>query len=394
MNRPELLIPSNVLEEFKTCTKLLFNGKLEVNTAQGNNWTFYYRIGRIVWATSGNHSFRRWRRLLTQYCPKIDLDKIPLRQTDIAISYWDYQQIINLYKGEKICRDQVNTIVEQMIAELLFDLAQCASFSALNCDRNQELILDIPTILTSADFSMKMMQELWSNWCAAGLASLLPNLAPIVRRPEQLQQQLSPQVYKNCINLIIGKHTLRELAVKLKQDLFPLSRSLLPYVQKGIIELIEVPDLPMAIAQVENKPPAIKLPVAPSPLIACVDDSLLTGQILEQIFTSHGLRFISVQDSVQALPVLIENKPDLIFLDLIMPVANGYEICAQLRRSSLFANTPVIILTGSDGFVDRVRAKVVGATDFLSKPVAADKVMAAVHRYVKRNYSVEVLKLL
>ena len=88
---------------------------------------------------------------------------------------------------------------------------------------------------------------------------------------------------------------------------------------------------------------------------------------------------------MQALPVLIENKPDLIFLDLIMPVANGYEICSQLRRNSLFVNTPVIILTGSDGFIDRVRAKVVGATDFLSKPVAADKVMAAVHRYVKRN---------
>ena len=258
---PELLIPSNLLEEFKTCTKLLFNGKLEVNTAQGDNWTFYYRIGRIVWATSGNHSFRRWRRLLTQYCPKIDLDKIPLRQTDTVISYWDYQQIINLYKGEKICRDQVNTIVKQTIAELLFDLAQCASFSSLSCDRNQEVILDIPTSLTSSDFSIKMMQDLWRDWCEAGLANLLPNLAPIVRRPEQLQQQLSPQVYKNCINLMIGKHTLRELAVKLKQDLLPLSRSLLPYIQKGIIELIKVPDLPMPIAQVENKPPASKPPV-------------------------------------------------------------------------------------------------------------------------------------
>jgi two-component system, chemotaxis family, response regulator PixG len=86
---------------------------------------------------------------------------------------------------------------------------------------------------------------------------------------------------------------------------------------------------------------------------------------------------------VQALPILIEHKPDLIFLDLVMPVASGYEICAQLRRISVFANTPVIILTGSDGLFDRVRAKLVGSTDFITKPVTAEKVMGIVRKYVQ-----------
>ncbi len=105
--------------------------------------------------------------------------------------------------------------------------------------------------------------------------------------------------------------------------------------------------------------------------------------MLEQIMIPNGFRFIKIQDAVQALPILIEHKPDLIFLDLVMPVASGYEICAQLRRISLFANTPVIILTGSDGLLDRVRAKVVGSTDFITKPVAVDKVMAVVRKYVQ-----------
>ena len=104
--------------------------------------------------------------------------------------------------------------------------------------------------------------------------------------------------------------------------------------------------------------------------------------MLEDIITSNGLRFVKIQDAVQALPILIQDKPDLIFLDLIMPVASGYEICTQLRRISTFANTPIIILTGSDGFLDRVRAKVVGSTDFLTKPVVADKVMAIVRKYL------------
>jgi chemotaxis family two-component system response regulator PixG len=84
--------------------------------------------------------------------------------------------------------------------------------------------------------------------------------------------------------------------------------------------------------------------------------------------TRHGLRFLKIQDAIQALPIIIQQKPDLIFLDLIMPIASGYEICTQLRRISAFAETPVIILTGNDGLIDRVRAKVVGSTILLPNP--------------------------
>jgi len=79
---------------------------------------------------------------------------------------------------------------------------------------------------------------------------------------------------------------------------------------------------------------------------------------------------------------LLESKPGLIFLDLVMPIASGYEICSQIRRMSAFKNTPVVILTGNDGIVDRVRAKVVGASDFLSKPVNAEKVLAIARQYL------------
>ena len=114
-----------------------------------------------------------------------------------------------------------------------------------------------------------------------------------------------------------------------------------------------------------------------------MDDSPQVCKMLEEIMTSYGLRFIKIQDAVQALPIIIQEKPDLIFLDLIMPIASGYEICTQLRRISAFAETPVIILTGNDGLVDRVRAKVVGSTDFISKPIVADRVMNVVRKYLR-----------
>jgi chemotaxis family two-component system response regulator PixG len=185
------------------------------------------------------------------------------------------------------------------------------------------------------------------------------------------------------VNFINGKYTLRDLAVKMKQSVLLVTRSLFPYILQGIIELVEVPDLPLPVTKDKNNSTLTKVKTSSTPLIACVDDSPQVCKMLEEIITSNGLRFVKIQDAVQALPILIQDKPDLIFLDLIMPVANGYEICAQLRRISAFANTPVIILTGNDGLLDRVRAKVVGSTDFITKPVVADKVMGIVRKYLQ-----------
>lgn len=378
------MVSNNILNEFKTCTQLQYNGQLNIKSSKGYQWTFYYRLGRIVWAGGGTHPFRRWRRHIAQHCPQIDVDKMQLRQQDLSINYWDYRLLEILYKKQKIQREQIHAIVENTIAELLFELAQQTAFVPVSCDRNQEVILETPMSFTSADVSMKQMQDSWITWSQAGLANFSPDLAPVLRRPEQLQQLVSPPVYKNFVNLINGNYTLRDLAAKMKQGILPVTRSLLPYVLKGIIELVEVPDLPIAVTAAKDNSNSISAQPKKSlaPLIACVDDSPQVCKMLEEIVTSNGLRFITIQDAVQALPILIQNKPDLIFLDLIMPVASGYEICTQLRRISSFANTPVIILTGNDGLLDRVRAKVVGSTDFLTKPVVADRVMSVVRKHL------------
>jgi two-component system, chemotaxis family, response regulator PixG len=382
MTHPELMKPSNILNELKSCTELQFNGYLNIKNDKGKQWTFFYRLGRIVWATGGAHPFRRWRRNMAQYCPHIDVEHLNLRREDVEINYWDYRILEILYKRQKIDREQIHNFVENTIAELLFDVAQQTNFVAATCDRNQEVVLETPMSFTSANVFMSQMENSWKIWSEAGLANFSPDLAPILRQPEQLQQHVSPSVYKKFVTLLNGKSTLRDLAAKMKQDILPITRSLLPYILKGIIELIEVPDLPLTLTNLKSNSVSRQRETTNAPLVACIDDSPQVCKLLEEIMTSHGLRFIKIQDAVQALPTLIQNKPDLIFLDLVMPIANGYEICTQLRRVSAFAHTPVIILTGNDGLLDRVRAKVVGATDFMTKPVASDKVMSVVRKYL------------
>ena len=126
-----------------------------------------------------------------------------------------------------------------------------------------------------------------------------------------------------------------------------------------------------------------------APLVAYIDDSPRDSQIMGQILIKAGYQYINLQDSVLALPMLLEHKPNLIFLDLVMPIANGYEVCSQIRRTSLFKDTPVIIFTGNDGIIDRVRANMVRATEFLAKPIESKKVLATVRKYLPVPNAIE-----
>jgi chemotaxis family two-component system response regulator PixG len=383
MNHAPMMVANKLINEFKICHQLQYSGRLNIKSANGQKWILYYYFGRIIWATGGTHPFRRWRRQIAQHCPSIDVDKIYLHSQEVSIDDWDYRLLDSLYKQQKIKREQMIAVIENTIAELLFDIAQQANFYSISCDRNQEIILEAPISIAGADMSLKLMQESWKNWSEAGLKNISPNLAPTVRKPEQLQKQVSSAVYNNFVTLINGKYTLWDLAVKMKQSVLSVTHSLLPYISKGTVELVKVFDLPLRVVEVNNNSLMKKLTTHNSPLIAYVNNNPSVSQTLEDILIPNGFRFINIQDTIHALSILIEHRPNLIFLNLVSPVTSGYEICAQLRRVSLFAHTPIVILGDSDSLLDRVRAKVVGSTDLLAKPVSSDKVMGIVRKYTQ-----------
>ncbi len=411
-----MVLPSNLMEEFKNCTNTKYSGKLEIKTVkQGRIWGFYFQSGQIVWATGGVHPFRRWRRQMSQNCPQVDISKIQLTQEDLKVDFWDYRLVSILYKTQKINQEQASAFVLNVISELLFDLAQLSSLMQTTSDtpeassyanRYPNNILEAIVTPLGTVTHIKNLQESWQGWSAAGLAKLLPDLAPVLKKPEELQQKVSPPVYNNFVKLLNGKLTLRDLAVQMKQNPQSLTRSLISYIQPGIVQLVHILDTPLPVAQAQQNPnlpttatevqknPTPTTPITPvtptqtlkpnpnAPLIICIDDSPQVCQILEKMLTSKGFRFVGIQDPVAALPVLIERKPDFIFLDLIMPVTNGYELCSKLRKISLFTKTPIVILTGNDSPAERTRSQLVGANDFITKPVDQAKVFGAIQKYL------------
>ncbi len=243
-------------------------------------------------------------------------------------------------------------------------------------------VFENPGILLCTEEIVQQSNDHWQAWCQAGLAKVSPNLSPKIEEPLQLQQHALATVYKNLVAVIDGNRTLREMSVQMKKDLLLLTRSLAVYIRKGLVSLKKVADLPPPLPKVKPICTSPRFAVrSTQPLIACVDDSPQTARLLKPILEPAGYGLISIQDSINAVTEIIEHKPDLIFLDLVMPVVNGYEICSQLRRVSQFKKTPIIILTSHDGIVDRVRAKVVGGSGFLTKPIEREKVIATVQQF-------------
>jgi chemotaxis family two-component system response regulator PixG len=378
-------------------SRMHFTGRLDIRTS-GQQWSLYLYMGRLIWAGGGPHPKRRWQRYLTQHAQVSPTTLTIVPTPNSSQHCQDYHTLATLVKRQQITPEQAVAITRSTVAEVLFDIIQQEETKPVTFRSDAEDILDTSLALLNAEQLLLEAQQSWNAWRTLGLADHSPNLAPLLRNAEQLQQYTSEKVYKTLVSFVDGRRTLRDLSVLMKQDLLQLTRVLVPLYRKGLIALTKISDLstpgmttrsPRSLSQPPSKIPASPVsgfrspsPAADAPVIACIDDSFRECQLMEQIIVDAGYQFIGIQDSIQALPILIERKPRLIFLDLVMPIANGYEICAQIRRISLFKTIPIVILTSNDGIIDRVRAKMVGSSGFLAKPVEAEKVLAIAQKYL------------
>jgi putative two-component system response regulator len=104
--------------------------------------------------------------------------------------------------------------------------------------------------------------------------------------------------------------------------------------------------------------------------IMIVDDEPINIKVVQRHLTQAGYRnFLSTTLPVKAAEMIVANEPDVILLDIVMPIVSGLDILANIRADARLAHIPVIILTASDDRETRVQALNLGATDLLSKPV-------------------------
>jgi len=373
----------------------------------------YFYIGRLVYATGSYHRVRRWYRVIRQHCPRLIKDSSTTQIVN-GLDPWEANLLADWVKQEKISMSQVRAVVQSSVREVFFGFIDQSTLTTTWVPGKQTAQ---HMAFLSTEQVMQDAYQLRDRWRSAGLVSATqkieqfsPDAAPVLIHPAQLQKQVAPETFQNLKLLLTGKNTMWDIAQQMQASLPAVTRAFLPLLEQGIIDLEELPDLPSPVAKLSKpavpkvaSPASIETAAKPAntsynpsskppsptvakpearPLIVCIDDSPMIGQQMQVILEPAGYEMLHILDPLKGIATLLNRKPALIFLDLVMPNSNGYELCTFLRKTTAFRETPIVILTGHDGVIDRVRAKMAGSSDFLSKPPVPSKVLMMIQKHI------------
>ena len=118
--------------------------------------------------------------------------------------------------------------------------------------------------------------------------------------------------------------------------------------------------------------------------VMVIDDSKTIRRTAETLLKKEGCEVITATDGFEALSKITDHRPDIIFIDIMMPRLDGYQTCALIKRNKSYKETPVILLTSKDGLFDRARGRIVGSDQYLTKPFTREELLGAIKQYVHK----------
>ena len=116
--------------------------------------------------------------------------------------------------------------------------------------------------------------------------------------------------------------------------------------------------------------------------VMVIDDSKTIRRTAETLLKKAGCDVITAIDGFEALAKIADHRPDIIFVDIMMPRLDGYQTCALIKNNQNFKSTPVIMLSSKDGLFDKARGRIVGSEQYLTKPFTKDELLGAITRHV------------
>lgn len=117
--------------------------------------------------------------------------------------------------------------------------------------------------------------------------------------------------------------------------------------------------------------------------ILIVDDTMANIQVLSSMLKQQGYKVRPVLDGKTALKAAENQIPDLVLLDISMPVMDGYEVCVQLKQNPKLVQVPVIFISALTEQMDKVKAFTVGGVDYITKPFQLEEVRARVENHLQ-----------
>jgi twitching motility two-component system response regulator PilG len=116
--------------------------------------------------------------------------------------------------------------------------------------------------------------------------------------------------------------------------------------------------------------------------VMVIDDSKTIRRTAETLLKKEGAEVLTATDGFEALAKISDLKPDIIFVDIMMPRLDGYQTCALIKNNHQFRSTPVIMLSSKDGLFDKARGRIVGSEQYLTKPFTRNELLDAIRQHV------------
>jgi two-component system, chemotaxis family, response regulator PixG len=401
--KPEI-DPLKILSHFSSCRS---TGRLEVF---GDNitWNVLLQSGQLLSTDCSEQSFGQLMPLLRQMDCELAAKAVNLagdRNSNLS--------------GDLLVRQEVDRLVTQGLliptqaSQVSAEVTKAALESLLwlkngQCKwRPEERLQPSSTIKNAAsrlDLSklLEYYQQRLKIWQKFITVVQSPHQRPYLVNHRFLENPvaagtLSAKALGQMVQLMQGI-SLRELAWVLKQDELKLVQLLIPYIRESVICLRE-PSAPLNRLPLIPEPDLLEISASdeitaardilnPSSKtkkykIACIDDSPFILDEMENILGKNSQYSLTkIEDPVKASAMIFRLKPDLILMDITMPDINGYKLCRLFRSSTAFEKTPIIMVTGNKGLIDKARAKLVGATDYLTKPFSQTELLELVEKYL------------
>ncbi|WP_086929589.1 twitching motility response regulator PilG [Agarilytica rhodophyticola] len=117
--------------------------------------------------------------------------------------------------------------------------------------------------------------------------------------------------------------------------------------------------------------------------VMVIDDSKTIRRTAETLLKKVGCTVVTATDGFDALAKIADTRPDIIFVDIMMPRLDGYQTCALIKNNSEFKSTPVIMLSSKDGLFDKAKGRIVGSDQYLTKPFSKGELLGAIEAHVK-----------
>lgn len=392
----------NPLQVLKAKTQALWSGCIAIQEPKepSVNWQVYLLEGKIQYVTTTAEQQARlnylWQKFnLGSNCPKLEdkqiseyvqicqwlsskqLTKVTSKNFILSIVTEGLTHILSIEKTN------INLIPAKRIKKSIisFDLGQLDLNEQIKAWQEVRTYLHSP--FSQLYLSQKNSLNFYKIWKTLYADPALASLAE--------SQKLS-----SFVSLFVVKSNLYEIALKTNLEIDFLAKYLKQSIEEGILDLLPLKELGsdsatnnsaesnnntntsnLALKNVEpNSSQSLPNEDSSSNLVVCIDDSKTVQKQVKMTLNTAGYKVIGILDPSKALKDLFQYQPTVIFLDINMPNINGYDLCSLLRKSKKFKEIPIVMLTGRDGMIDRVRAKLVGATDYLTKPCDPNKLIS------------------